>query len=190
VNCVENGTNATGSCCVELELFGPQQQTEVPNSVGDRLVIAGGFAYWTENSTIRAWVMRRPTNLSSGAEIVFTRPQANNNAETFGPIAVVGTTVFYVDIAAGNVMKVTVGGTPTIAAAGMTPYWMVADATNVYFTGSAFGAGGGVYRLAASGGEPVQIAQSTSATGYLAVNATDVYWVERSVTGSIRRIAK
>ena len=138
---------------------------EQPTILASKEPISGGIAvdatsvYWTNGD-----VMRVPIG---GGELTTLAV-----AQTAGPVAVDATSVYWAD--SRGLMKVALtGGSPTMLVSTVGVGFIALDTTNVYYT-----AGSGIFRLPLDGGAPPTLLAMAGNTVGVAVDATNVYWLE------------
>jgi hypothetical protein len=104
------------------------------------------------------------------------RPLVTGLANAPWDIAVDATHVYWLDQIAQTIMKVPKqGGTPVALASGVTVNSLAVDANFVYWTNSV--SSGTVMKVAIAGGAPTPVATGQLFPAGIAVDATNLYWV-------------
>ncbi len=199
--CTDQGADAVLTCCAGLETFALRRSADFPLSRARRMVLDGGYAYWTESSTAQAWVLRKA--LAGGdVEVVATEVVQNNAANTFQTLAVAGGRVYWSRPLSGSralLSAPVTGGAPRKEASGEA--WQVhADGTHVYFSGEVEQTAGvlaqGIFRVPIAGGTVEQVARAeggapTSLRTDFAITATHVYYFEQDGSGTaLKRVVR
>lgn len=195
--CIDQGTDVVLTCCAAFETFALRRSPDFPLSRARRMVLDGGFAYWTESSTAQAWVLRKA--LAGGdVEVIATEVVQNNNANTFQNLAVAGGRVYWSRglVGEGLFSAPVTGGTPKKEASGEA--WQVrADGGHVYFSGSLERTPAtfehGVFRVSTTGGavEQVAVIADSSARTDFAFTPTHIYYFERAGSGAaLKRVPR
>lgn len=199
--CTDQGPDALLTCCAALETFALRRSQDFPLSRARRMVLDGGYAYWTENSTAQAWVLRKA--LAGGdVEVIATEVVQNNGANTFQTLAVAGGRVYWSRPLSGSralLSAPVTGGAPRKEASGEA--WEVgADGTHVYFSGELEQTAGvlaqGIFRVPIAGGPVQQVARAeggapTSLRTDFAITATHVYYFEQVGSGvALKRVPR
>jgi len=143
--------------------------------------------YWVGDTTIQK------VPIAGGAKTILAKGQ--NLAGVFQqPCVAVNASGVYASTANAILSVPLAGGTPTTIASNQSPNAITADAANVYWTN--LGHGGGVattvvpavMKVAATGGTPVTLVAlgATAIPAFIAVDSTNVYWIE--ATGCVRKV--
>jgi hypothetical protein len=142
--------------------------------------------YWVGNTTIQK------VPIAGGAKTVLAKGQTLAGVLQQPCVAVNASGVY--PSTANSILSVPLaGGTPTTIASNQNPNAITADAANVYWTNlGQSGAAGtimpAVMKVAATGGTPVTLVAlgATAIPAFIAVDSTNVYWIE--ATGCVREV--
>ncbi len=180
-------------CCAPSAAFAAPQG---PGSWSQFIVLAGSYAYWTENSSTTAWVLRKPL-AGGGTEILHSAAIANEDRNSYQALAVSDARVYWFDLPDKVIRSVPLaGGTMVVEATDARVKQMASDASHVYYTGECVTANAvsnqGVCRLPFAGGSPEAVAVGTGSVGTatdIALSPTHVYWID-TISPGVYRIAK
>jgi sugar lactone lactonase YvrE len=163
----QGGTCWMGACQPVTLASQPFAASSTNHPSGIAVNSAG--VYWTNYAT-SGTVMQAP--LDGG-----TPGPAAANQRFPQSIAADSTTIFWTNFGGGTVMRLTLGGTPTMLASGQIPNGITVDAARVYWTSGDSLSTGTVLSAPLAGGTPTTLASGqTNPTG-VAVDSTSVYWV-------------